>query len=458
MSRKESPSSIGSMLGSLGWPLVLGLGATAGFYALIYQGPLQHPLMLRYFAGHPINMIETGLFFVGLMALVLKLFELLGQHSALGAVSLGEPASNQPVSKASEWLNVLAELPATAKRSYLGRRLTEALEAVQQRGSADSLVEDLKDLSDLDTGRAQESYALVRIVIWATPMLGFLGTVVGITAALGDLGSELGTSSGAEAGQSLNTAMQGLLSGLYTAFDTTAIALCFSIGLMFMQFMLDRSESQLLAAVDERASDELSGRFAMTGSTTDPHVQTIERMSQSVVRATELLVQKQTELWQQTIASAHDHWQRTSHQSTEQMQAALTGALAQALSQHAAQLGKIEQSSSEQLAQRWEQWQLALSHNARLLHAQQQELVKQGDVMTQAIRASGEVVALEKALNQNLAALAGSKNFEDTVMSLSAAIHLLNTRLGKLPETPHVELRSDSAGGLRSPQVKGRAA
>jgi hypothetical protein len=69
--------------------------------------------------------------------------------------------------------------------------------------------------------------------------------------------------------------------------------------------------------------------------------------------------------------------------------------------------------------------------------------------MTQAIRAAGDVVKLETALNQNLSALAGSKNFEDTVMSLSAAIHLLNTRLGK-GDTSHVELKAT--------QVKGRAA
>ena len=450
MSRKESTASIGSMFGSLGWPLVLGLGATAGFYALIYQGPLHHPLMLRYFAGHPINMIETGLFFIGLMALVLKLLELLGQHGALSSVTLGESATNQPASKAGEWLEVLAQLSTGARRSYLGRRLTDALESVQQRGSADSLMEDLKYLSDMDAGRAQDSYSLVRIVIWATPMLGFLGTVVGITDALGDLGRELGGSTTGEAGGSLNTAMQGRLAGLYVAFDTTAIALCFSIVLMFIQFMLDRSETQLLAAVDELTNHELAGRFELVGSQADPNVQTIQRMSQAVVRATEQLVQKQTELWQGSMAAAHEHWQRSSQQSTEQMQAALAGALGQALSQHAVQLGKNEQASSEQLAQRWEQWQLALSHNARLLHAQQQELVKQSEMMTQAIRAAGEVVQLEKALNQNLSALAGSKNFEDTVMSLSAAIHLLNTRLGKHSDTPPVE--------LRSPQVKGRAA
>ena len=51
--------------------------------------------------------------------------------------------------------------------------------------------------------------------------------------------------------------------------------------------------------------------------------------------------------------------------------------------------------------------------------------------MSQVLQATGEVIKLEQALNDNLRRLAGAKNFEDTVMSLSAAIHLLNTRLGE---------------------------
>ena len=450
MARSESRSSLGSMFGSLSWPLLLGLAATAGFYALVYRGPLEHPLVLRYFAGHPINMIETGLFFVGLAALIVKLFDLLGQFGVLSSVTLGEFEANQPASKATQWLEALAQLPARARSSYLGRRLSEALETVLQRGSAEGLSEDLKYLSDLDAGRAQDSYALVRIVIWATPMLGFLGTVVGITDALGDLGRELSNSTGGEAGNSLNTAMQGLLAGLYVAFDTTAIALCFSIVLMFIQFMLDRGESQLLAAVDHRASEELAGRFELFGAASDPNVQALQRLSHGILKTTEQLVHKQAEVWQQTIAAAHDQWQRVSRQTTEQMQTALAGALSQSLSQHAAQLTKSEQASAEQLQLRWDQWQTALSHNARLLHAQQQEMVKQGELMTQAIRAAGDVVQLERALNDNLSALAGSKNFEDTVMSLAAAIHLLNTRLGKLSVSPHIELKHS--------HVKARAA
>jgi biopolymer transport protein ExbB/TolQ len=383
--------------------------------------------------------------------LLIKLLELLGEFSILPRVTLGRGAIHQPASHASHWLEVLAQLPSRAQNSYLGRRLTEALEAVLQRSSADDLADELKYLSELDAGRAQDSYALVRIIIWATPMLGFLGTVVGITDALGDLGRELSNSGAAEAGGSLNTAMQGLLAGLYVAFDTTAIALCFSIALMFVQFMLDRGESQLLDAVGHRANLELSGRFELIGLSSDPNVQMMQRMTQGVIKATEQLVQRQAELWQQSISAAHQQWQHVSRQTTEQMQTALGSALSQSLNHLAAQLAKSEQTSSEQLQLRWEQWQTALSQNARLLHTQQQEMVKQGELMTQAIRAAGDVVQLERALNDNLAALAGSKNFEDTVMSLAAAIHLLNTRLGHGYDAPQVALKHHG-------QVKGRAA
>jgi biopolymer transport protein ExbB/TolQ len=445
--KREERSSLGSMFASLLWPLLLGLGATAGFYGLLYRGPLHHQLMLRYFAGHPINMIETALFFIGLAALVLKLFELLGEFTVISSVSLGQSSGQQPASKAGEWLESLAQLPTRVRNSYLGRRLIDALEAVKNRGSAENLPEELKYLSDMAGGQAQESYALVRIVIWATPMLGFLGTVVGITDALGDLGRELG---GSEGGGSLNTAMQGLLAGLYVAFDTTAIALCFSIVLMFIQFMLDRGESQLLSSVDRLASDELGGRFETVGLSSDPNVQIMQRLSQGMLRTTEQLVEKQAELWQRSMAAAHAQWQTVSQKSTEQMQGALTAALSQSLGQFATQLGQTEQTSTEQLAARWEQWQTVLSQNARILHAQQQELVKQGELMTQAVRVAGDVVQLETALNENLSALAGAKHFEDMVMTLSAAIHLLTTRLGHSAESPHVE--------LKVAQVRGRAA
>lgn len=445
--QNNKQNALWSLIGGIGWPLMLGLGLTIIFFALVFRGPLHYPLMVRYFAGHPINMIETALFFIGLVALVNKMLDVLQQQGSLASISLGDVGVAQPVSKVGELLDKLAGLPKRLQDTYLGRRLSDGLEAIERNGSADKLEDELKYLSDMDGGRQQESYSLVRIIIWATPMLGFLGTVVGITAALGDLGKELGSQGNEAAG--LQGAMQGLLAGLYVAFDTTAIALCFSIGLMFIQFGIDRVEMELLGQVDKRAAHELIGRFEITGASSDPQLAAIQRMTQLVVAGTEQLVVRQAELWQQTIHSAHGHWDRLQQSSGEQLQAALTASLSETLEKHVTNLARVEQASAEQLQRRWEQWQGVLHENAKLLHAQQQEMGRQGELMTQAVRAAGEVVQLERALNNNLSALAGAKNFEETVMSLAAAIHLLNARLGRA-DSPHVE--------LSAPQPRSRAA
>ena len=72
-------------------------------------------------------------------------------------------------------------------------------------------------------------------------------------------------------------------------------------------------------------------------------------------------------------------------------------------------------------------------------------MAEHGELMQQVMQATGEVIQLEAALNQNLHSLSGAKNFEDTVMSLSAAIHLLNARLGSAPtDGKQVELQRKS--------------
>src|SRR5690606_38240297 len=154
----------------------------------------------------------------------------------------------------------------------------------------------------------------------------------------------------------------GLTDGLYVAFDTTAVALIFAMILMFIQFFIDKVETQLLSTVDERMHEELAGRFELLGSSHDPHVASIERMSHAVLEATQTLVERQAEIWQATINSAHVHWERLTASSGEQLQVALRGAISDAV-----------EGSAQLLDRRWEQWQDALSENARLLQSQQQE-------------------------------------------------------------------------------------
>lgn len=431
-----------AILAHLGWPLLLGAASCSVFYVLVFRGPLNLPAIHRYFAGHPVLFITTGMFFVGLSALGLKALEVLGQYWALTAVTLEDPpAAGHKPEDASRLLQHLQRLSTVARQSYLGRRLRDILLAVQRKGSAEGLDDDLKYLADLDSARQQDSFGLVRIVIWATPMLGFLGTVIGITQALGDLDPR-------QLATDIQTAMEGLLAGLYVAFDTTALALSLSMILMFLQFLLDRIENQALSLADIRANEMLVGRFQEVGAGRDPYLVSVERMSSRMVQAAEDLVRRQAEIWEQTIQAANERWSQVVQSAGGQVQSAVQVALQNSLQHHTAELAKVEREAGDRAARRWEQLQTALSDNARIMRGQQEEMVKQADLMSQVVKATGEVVGLEKALNDNLRELSGAKNFEDTVMSLSAAIHLLNARLGKSPEeTPHIELKKNTTKG-----------
>lgn len=447
MSKPNDKPILLAILGNLGWPFLWGLVACCAFYFLL-QGKVLHPvlgpygpLMERYFAGHWVEYVEVAMFCIGMAALVIKLANILMQFPLLERIGL--QVSNRSalaIEDATRQLDRLEELPPRLRSSYLGRRLREALESVERNQSADGLDDELKYLADLDASRAHEGYALVRIVIWATPMLGFLGTVIGITMALGELSPEALV-------KTPETAMEGLLAGLSVAFDTTAVALTLSIFLMFVQFLIDRIESQLLEAVETRAREELIGRFEKLGAGGDPHVASIERMGRSVVQATERLVERQTELWQSTIDAAHRRWGRLVDEAGGTLQISLSAALGDSIRNHAEQLAEAHRSIAVDAAQSATRLHEALVENARLMQSQQSELIRQGEVMARAVAATGDVIKLEQALNDNLRSLAGSKNFEDTVMSLAAAIHLLNTRLSRAPIDSRVTLQESNSQG-----------
>ena len=63
------------------------------------------------------------------------------------------------------------------------------------------------------------------------------------------------------------------------------------------------------------------------------------------------------------------------------------------------------------------------------------ELSRPAEVLQRAVEAAGEVTRLEDALNSNLASLAGAKHFQQTVLSLAAAVNMLSARLAESPGT-----------------------
>lgn len=439
VSRETGRHQWSAAIGSFSWPLLLGAAACSVFYVLIYQGPWNTPFMNRYFTSHPILYFEVGFFWIGAAALLLKVVDLVRQSKSLGQLELPESKRDSISANCERWLKSLSELPRTLQESYVGQRLGNVLTFVERKGGQEGLDEELKYLADQDAALQQESYGLVRIMAWATPMLGFLGTVVGITDALGRFDPKLFSTD-------INAAMSGLLAGLYVAFDTTALALVLSMTLMLVMFFEDRIETQILGAVDRFVADFAATHFQAV-TTADPYVKSVEKMSQAVIKTTETLIRQQTEQWRAAMAETNEQLGRVAEATGQQVRLAIGDSLDQSLANHAERLSRFEADADQRLRERWEQWHQALSENIQVVREQQGEVVKQTELIGQLSQATTEIASLERTLNQNLAALAGSKNFEDTVLSLSAAIQLLSTRLAPVTDRgSHVELRSTAQG------------
>ena len=90
-------------------------------------------------------------------------------------------AENNLQQAASHWTSSLEQLPRSLDGNHLVKRLKEIVHRQSQRGSSKLLADDLREISNRDADAAHDSYGLVRIISWAIPMLGVLGTVIGIT-------------------------------------------------------------------------------------------------------------------------------------------------------------------------------------------------------------------------------------------------------------------------------------
>src|SRR5262249_54634093 len=233
----------------------------------------------------------------------------------------------------------LQQLPRRVQRGWLVRRCLGVLGFVAQRRSADGLDDHLQNLALGDQDALDESYALIRFITWAIPILGFLGTVLGITQAIAGVTPE-----------KLEANLSSVTDGLATAFDATALGLGLTMGVMFLSFLVERVEHGPLAQASQYAEQQLAHRFARPVST-DPHAAALHEQSEVVLQALDAVVRQQVDLWRDSLREMGEE-QRT---ATREQQALFTDSLCDALEQslaaHEEQLTEMRRESLQQTRQ-----------------------------------------------------------------------------------------------------------
>ncbi len=358
--------------------IVLGLVVAAAFYLFAWAVPLA--AIERYFLGHPVAIAATILFAIAASILAVKAVHVRGRakltaglrdDDLLPAFPGGDGATEQWLLQndagrvAKLWLASLAQLPTAARTSPLAVRLAELLRRQSTRVSTRHQADDLREISSREADVAHDSLQLVRIIVWAIPMLGFLGTVIGITQTLGGLDFSDGTA-----------AVDRLKSGLYVAFDTTALGLVLSVVAIFLQFPVERSEQRLLAEIDRRVGAILAARLPSDDHADNPAAQ-ISQLCDGIRVAVADSLASQAQLWRTTIDEAHSHWHRIAEDNGARIGEALTSHLTPLLSQHSQSLGdhahslrkhsdsiaSVRDGFVSDLDQRWNEW------NQRLVQA-----------------------------------------------------------------------------------------
>lgn len=314
--------------------LLLGSALSSAFLTIASLSP-EGSALQRYFLGHPIAMTATVLFWFAFSVLMLKSLWLISQKrqfTILRDDDLSPEILNRSPSEiwhnenhagyvASAWIETLEQLPSTLTNNLFIQRLVEVVHRQSQRGSSKLLADDLRELSHRDADAAHDSYGLVRIISWAIPMLGFLGTVIGITQTLGGLDFSNGTA-----------AVENLKSGLYVAFDTTAVGLVLSVLAIFIQFPIERAEQRFLAKVDARVGNLVSSHLPNSDESRDQS-EVISYLINGVKTAIAESMNQQVSLWRETISEADQHWKNTQTSHADQIGNAIQSALSPMITQ-----------------------------------------------------------------------------------------------------------------------------
>jgi biopolymer transport protein ExbB/TolQ len=188
----------------------------------------------------------TLFFFGGLTILMLKGKKLKFQERALQLSAVPtEPEFVLNETTAATVLNRIHSLVDHPRHFVLLNRIDRALSNFKNIGQVNDVSAILRAQAENDEDQVASSYTVVNGLVWAIPVLGFIGTVLGLSLAIGRFTTTL------QAGGDLTlirASLQGVTGGLATAFESTLVALTFTL---ILQLVITFQQKREMAFLDE---------------------------------------------------------------------------------------------------------------------------------------------------------------------------------------------------------------
>ncbi len=164
---------------------------------------------------------------------------------------------------------VLARVYSTVddpRNFVLFNRIVVALSNLRNLGRVTDVDEILRSQAAQDESSVETSDSLVQGFVWAIPVLGFIGTVLGLSSAIGQFSGVLG---GATDVEQISQSLKGVTAGLATAFETTLLALVAALVIQLLITVLRKGEEEFLDEAMDYGLRFVVGRLRIVASPPD---------------------------------------------------------------------------------------------------------------------------------------------------------------------------------------------
>lgn len=245
--------------------LIVAVVLTVAFFALILFALKPQPeaawLAAMFLDRGPTQYAAMFLFFWAMAMLWVKASKVRFQEKALGLSAVPQqPDFVLTAATAQSVLKRLHDLVDSTSNFVLLNRIERALSNLNNIGRVGDVSSILKTQAEFDEGQSASSYSIITGFIWAIPVLGFIGTVLGLSTAIGNFSTTL------QAGgdmASIRQSLEGVIGGLSTAFETTLVALVAALIVQLALVYVQSRESEFLDECNDYCHSHILARLRL---------------------------------------------------------------------------------------------------------------------------------------------------------------------------------------------------
>jgi len=233
---------------------------TVAFYSAV-MGLIEGPVNASFTDRGYIPYATVFFFFYALAILAIKLLKIRLQRRPLAfSVVPDDPEFVLSTRSVSTVLDRLHEIAHEPKNFILFNRLQVSLSNLKNIGRVSDVDEILRSRADNDEAAVESSYTILRGLLWSIPVLGFIGTVIGLSVAIGSFGQVLSSSNSMS---DIKPALQEVTAGLATAFETTLQALVAALIVQLVMTFVRRSEERMLDEFNDFCDRQVLNRLRL---------------------------------------------------------------------------------------------------------------------------------------------------------------------------------------------------